>query len=347
MKVTNPATQQDGQHALLEDEVTSLRSRRRCHLVLVPNELTNQVGDFLRIAELVRQHDPKITTTVVTDRYRGMARMAARAMLPTLMLSFVPLARFRPLRGRFLQGVDLSKSQEYTQLERTGFAIPKWQIIEEGQTPDPAEYGTYLVTKPDRGMRGALVKIKRTKRVGAKAKSNATYSGQGRYAPGIEQKGTMLAQRFIYTGEWPQCYRVATLFGQVLYSFKVEASHDRTQLPGPEAFGNLEGERGVSIVASGRGCRITMNPDEEIIRFAEAAHSAFPDIPLLGFDVVREVPSGKLYILEANAVGYVWHFSSPMGTSIQQENEICFEDQFNGIHKAALILAENTQELAQ
>jgi len=319
--------------------------QRRCHLVLVPNEPTNQVEDFLRIAELVKQHDPKIKTTVVTDRYAGMARMAAYATLPTLMLSFVPLARYKPLRGRFIQGIHLSKSQEYKQLEKAGFAVPKWQIIEPGQSPDPAEFGSYVVTKPDIGQRGALVKIKRTKRVGSSSKTKTVHSG--RYAPSVKEDGVMLAQRFIYTGQWPVCYRVATLFGKALYSFKAQASRDRAQLSGPEAFGSMEGTSGVSIVASGRGCRITMNADGEVIRFAEAAHSAFPDNPLLGFDIVREVPSGKLYILEANSVGYVWHFSSPMGTSMQQDNGICFEDQFNGIQKAALILAEKTRELAQ
>ena len=92
---------------------------------------------------------------------------------------------------------------------------------------------------------------------------------------------------------------------------------------------------------------MALNYDEEIIRLGEAAAAAFPDIPLLGFDIVREVPSGKLYILEANALGYVWHFSSPMGLQFQRENNFNLESQFDGLRKAAHILADKTQELAR
>jgi hypothetical protein len=32
--------------------------------------------------------------------------------------------------------------------------------------------------------------------------------------------------------------------------------------------------------------------------------------PLIGLRIVREEPSGKLYVLEANAIGYVWNFTA-------------------------------------
>lgn len=108
----------------------------------------------------------------------------------------------------------------------------------------------------------------------------------------------------------------------------------------------MPGEKGVSIVASGKGCEFTLNYDEEVIRLGEAAHSAFPDIPLLGADIVREVPSGKLYILEVNAIGYIWHFSSSMGISFQNQFNFNLESQFDGLTKAAHILATKTQGTA-
>lgn len=318
-----------------------LRSRRRCQLVLISNPAANQADDFVRIAEYVRQYDPKITVTVITDRARGLAAMAAHIALPTLVVSLVPLARYRPLRGRFFHGQALSKSQEYKLLEAAGFSVPRWQLLEKGQTPDLSGYGNYVVTKPNRGKRGALVKIKKRERVGV-AKEHKPNQHQGRYAQEIDPESEMLAQQFIYTGEWPVCYRVTSFFGHVLSALKIEASHERQPIESAENFSGVS-----SIVASSRGCSEVLSYDEEIIRYGEAAHAAFPDIPLLGFDIVREVPSGKLYIMEANAVGYVWHFSSPMGLNIQRENNIHLESQFDGIRKAALILAEKTQELAK
>jgi hypothetical protein len=83
--------------------------------------------------------------------------------------------------------------------------------------------------------------------------------------------------------------------------------------------------------------------DEEILRFAESAHAAFPEIPLLGFDIVRDAVSEKLFVLEANAIGYVWYFD--------RENSEMFgfshETQFDVLRKAAYILAEKTQQEAQ
>ena len=75
----------------------------------------------------------------------------------------------------------------------------------------------------------------------------------------------------------------------------------------------------------------------------ESAHAAFPEIPLLGFDVVREVSSGKLYVLEANAIGYIWSFTPHQVA----DYGFSFEAQFDGVRKAAYILAQKTQECAR
>ena len=84
------------------------------------------------------------------------------------------------------------------------------------------------------------------------------------------------------------------------------------------------------------------NFDEAIIRLAESAHAAFPEIPLLGFDIVREVPSGNLFVIEANAIGWVWKF----GPQQAADYGFSFEAQFDGVRKAAYILAEKTQQYA-
>ena len=127
--------------------------------------------------------------------------------------------------------------------------------------------------------------------------------------------------------------------GKVLYSKRYEVGENRSAWKGPE---DLEFV-GRSIVASAKGSKAMLNYDEEIIRFGERAHAAFPDIPLLGFDIVRQLPSGKLFVLEANAIGYVWAFNSTHDTDFG----FSAEHQFDGVRKAAYILAEKTQELAR
>jgi hypothetical protein len=82
--------------------------------------------------------------------------------------------------------------------------------------------------------------------------------------------------------------------------------------------------------------------EEDIIQLGELAHAAFPQIPLLGFDIVREVSTSKLFVLDANAIGYVWNFDA----RIKASYDFSAEAQFDGLRKAAYILAEKTQQSA-
>jgi len=111
-----------------------------------------------------------------------------------------------------------------------------------------------------------------------------------------------IVQKFVYTGALPISYRVNTLFGKVLCSIKQQASSDRPELTTPADLPSIIRRKGFTISATAHGAGAELCFDEEIIRLGERAHSVFPDIPLLGFDIVREVPSGNLYVLEANAI---------------------------------------------
>jgi len=332
---------------------SSLLGRRNCNLAMIADRALNHEPDFHKIADFIREIDPKIKTLVIGKRSQGVVKLAPLLARPTFGFSPVPLNKFHLLRGKLLTGQRLTKSQEYEVLDAAGFPVPKWKLINEGEDPDFSDFSPYVVSKPDTGMRGANVKIKRKSRMQPKAKPQESVERLTTAVPEGRKTRTgyhinetrMLAQEFVYTGLWPVSYRVTTLFGQVIHSIRVEANQERKQLAGPEAFGKA-GEDGVSIVASGQGCTMTLNYDEEIIRLGETAHAAFPEIPLLGIDIIREVPSGKLYIVEVNASGYVWHFSSPMGTNLQREFNFSLESQFDGLRKAAYILAAKTQESA-
>jgi hypothetical protein len=206
-------------------------------------------------------------------------------------------------------------------------------VLTENQTPDLSHFDDYVVRKTDDGGLGADVAIVHKNRV--RCKQITTRAAE----PGP----ATIIQQFIDTGPRPVNYRVNTLFGKVLYSLRHETGHDRPELPGPDDFlSPISHTGGVSIVAGARGSRAKLNFDEEIIRLGEAAHAALPEIPLLCFDIVREFPSGKLYVLEANSMGDVWSFNS----SLRADYSFSLEEQFDGVRKAAYILAEKTQQHA-
>jgi amino acid adenylation domain-containing protein len=303
--------------------------RRKCNLVIVLNQIFERTG-FERMAGYLRELDASIDVVVVDDRPSVKVSLAPR---PTLTIC-PALLRYRPpVQGRIFCGSPLGKSEEYAALERAGVPVPKWVLFTKGEVPDLSGFQDYVVRKPDQGGFGAAVAIVRKGRVRWKPISTRVAG----------PSSAIIIQEFIYTGRRPVSYRVNTLFGQVLYSTRYEASADHPELAGPSDFRSpARQDAAVSIVANARGSRVEFNDDAEIIRFAELAHAAFPEIPLLGFDIVREVPSGKLYVLEANAIGYVWCFTSAHAANYG----FSFEEQFDGVRKAAYVLAEKTQQYA-
>jgi amino acid adenylation domain-containing protein len=303
---------------------SELFGKRQCHLVIVINERFERKG-FEELARYVPEFDPSISTVVLRDRAAMDISLPEK---PTLIFSPALIRHMPKTKGRVFCGYPLSKSEEYLALDQAGIPVPKWTLLTEDHLPDLSGFDDFLVKKPDHGGRGAEVKIVRRHRV--KWKPVTTRSAG--------DCSTFILQRFIYTGPRPVCYRVNTLFGKVLYSKKYEVPEGRPEWNGPED----KEFSGRSIVASSPDSKVEANYDEEIIRFGEMAHSAFPEIPLLGFDIVREVPSGRLFILEANAIGYVWSFD----TGQEALYGFSTEQQFDGIRKAAYILAEKTQECA-
>ena len=100
----------------------------------------------------------------------------------------------------------------------------------------------------------------------------------------------------------------------------------------------------MSICSSGKACTFQLNNDREIIDLAARAHTAFPQIAVLGIDIIREQPSGKLYVIEVNSMGGTWHFSSATGKSIQRDAGVNFQSQFGGLKTAAQVLVEKTHQ---
>jgi hypothetical protein len=101
--------------------------------------------------------------------------------------------------------------------------------------------------------------------------------------------------------------------------------------------------------------------DLDVLALAPRVGAAFLTIPLLGIDVIREERTGKLFILEVNPGGNVWHFSSRALAEIRQElggaslvgarkgellGRQMMIDQFDAFSRAAEVLVHKARELA-
>jgi hypothetical protein len=306
--------------------------RPQFNLVLVIWEPHQRIeANINQIAKRVTELDPHVRAFVVRHRKIHQLKLARVWSQPTLSLSFYRLLKRKLLPGRFLSGSFLYKHGEYRRLDAAGIPVPRWTVISPDTQLDPTEWGPYVVEKPTTGRRGAQVRIRKTGRV--------------RYAPPetlpeghLGRDGPMLAQRFIYTGEWPTSYRVFTLFGDVLLCYRQVTNARGQALKGRWRFAETGG---VSIVSNTLDMNVELIKDDEVIQLAERAHrEAFPDFPVLAFDIVRDAETGACYVLECHAQG-AWPLSDS-GTGIEAANGLDFTAQFNLVDRAAAILARET-----
>jgi hypothetical protein len=305
----------------------------RVNLVLVlwyEHALTRE--NLTQISERVSSYDNNVRTFVVEHHKLDQLRLFNIWRQPTLSVSFLSLDRRKLLPGRLLSGKLLHKHREYRQLDLAGLPVPQWSIIEPDLHLDPSDWGPYVVEKPSAGRRGSQVRIRRTNRVRYMPPESLPDDHYGRHGP-------MLVQRFVYTGEWPTSFRVVTLFGDVLLCYR-----QVSRLRGHPLKGRWEFKvGGTSIVSNTKDMVAELVNDTEVIALAERAHRlAFPDLPVLAFDIVRDCETGALYIMECHAGGS-WMFSAEVGLAIEAANNLDFRKQFNALDKAAAILCREAR----
>lgn len=289
------------------------------NLILVHQDTKQDRADY---EEIARRVDAEVF--IVDTKASALQDERFDPAAPTLTVSPMPIKKFVPPRGAICQGFEYPKSEQYERLARLGLPFPKWVSVLPDTVLDAGAWGPYVVVKPDLGRKGAEIFIKRTGRV--------------RYgAPGF------LAQQFIYTGRWPVNYRVVTLFGRTLMSWRCEADHRFVPL---ESRWDFKARGGITVVSNKKDSRYSLAFDRDVISLAEQAHAAFPDQPLLGTDIVRDADSGALYVIECNPRGDAWLISSVMGRLIEQANGLDFGAQFGAIEVAAQALSQETRARA-
>jgi hypothetical protein len=289
------------------------------NLILVHQETKQDRADYEEIARRV-----DVEAFIVDTKAGGIADPRFDPAAPTLTVSPMPIKKFVPPRGPVCQGFEYPKSEQYVRLARLGVPVPRWVCVSPEISLQPGDWGPYVVVKPDLGRKGAEIFIKRAGRV--------------RYrAPGL------LAQAFVYTGRWPVNYRVVTLFGRTLLSWRCEADHRFVPL---ESRWDFKARGGITVVSNKKDSRYTLAFEPDVIALAEHAHAAFPDQPLLGTDIVRDADTGALYVIECNPRGDAWLISSVMGRMIERANALDFAAQFGALDIAAETLARETRHRA-
>lgn len=265
------------------------------NLILVHQPDRQDPRDFFEIAALVEEMAPDIAAFVVYNSALNTLTRKKAATLPTLIVSPGELDIFRPARGKIYAGKFIPKSEQMKRFSEANLPVPATMKWDGKSSLD--SLGELILLKPDVETASLGKGISLLWR-------NELERNQG-VASSISGREVTL-QTYIHTGAYPVSYRVHTLFGEPLLAYKKTST---VRGPDPAAAGiDLTGVVFQPRRPTGQTMEICREAD--VLALARRAYAAMPDIPLHGCDIVREAKTGQLYILEINAGGNTWIFSS-------------------------------------
>ena len=295
--------------------------------------------DLAEIARLVEERAPEIAVSIIDTKDQEKGLEPRFADQPTVVVSIMEVRKaLFPDSAIVFEGNDLPKSAQYERYRENGIPVPDWHVIGPETALTPDDWGEYVIVKPELARKGAEIRIKKTRRVRYKAPEDYAEDHPAR-------RGGMIAQKFVYTGRWPNHFRVVTLFGKALFSIHCEADHSFRPLESRDGFRGAAGAGGAPVVSNKQTSTYTLNADPEIVDMACRAHAAFPELPLLGHDLVRDADTGEVFLLESNTRGDVWLISSGTGMLLQRQNGIDLAGQFGALSVAADALVSKVREV--
>ena len=274
---------------------------------------------------------------------------------PTLTVALNSEFNLKIKRGPVLKNHQMSKLAQHKFFLEANLPTPPTLPFKFGMRLDPIMFGDFVIIKPmslKLGSQGRGVQLFRRRRLETMRSADFP-SGHIIH----KDREGYLVQKFIDTGEFVSYNRVSTFFSEPMYSYFSGSKSPRGSLDSPD--GVIETLPITNNSSSFRERKL--QAEEDVVAFARRVHEAFPNIPLLGTDILREHGTGKLFVIECNPGGNTWHFSSKMnlplrlkmgGASLvgqKKAHTIARQmhiDQFNAFDRAARILTEKTHALA-
>jgi len=293
--------------------------------------------DFQQIARRVRKLDPSIGVTMVSDFLTSKMLPSEYLNLPMLVIYLCnpPPSEFKVATKLAVK--EISKIDEYAHFTQHSIPCLPIERFKWGMALDPANYGDWVVLKPEfKNSTGRDINMLPTALL-------PTLMLDDFPANHLIREDTYLVQKFIKTGETPVHYRVTIFLNEILFSSK---SCSKFQYPQPNLTCMLS-TTVASNIAENRTTQLYEN--EEINNFALVVSNTFPVSPLLGIDILQDELTKQLYVLEVNAGGNVWHFSSTNGENYRFNlgGKNAMVRQYNAWDRAAEALVRNTHALAR
>jgi len=300
------------------------------NLLIVQTVPEQDPGDWIAIKTIIERKAPDIEVRIAINGQPNSATARWQVKRPSLVFSPVTLFEFSPRGGAVYCGRILGKAEQLRRLSGIGISTPKTAELYRQRSFAPDQWGEYVIVKPNNSNSGAGVKLVRTSDLDARFDELTANT-----------KDQLLVETYIDHSEdgFPTEYRVLSLFGRALYCSRNRWGAQRPPLA--EIAADPRGVIASHSTASGRIRSVCNDPD--IISLGELAHEAFPECPVIGVDIVRNIQNGQLYVLEVNPHGAVWHLSSTLGKRMDPGHVRDLYAQFDALDRAADLLIEKTR----
>lgn len=297
-------------------------------------------ADFKEIAERVHALDPTITVIYL---YAGLDAQIPDAewQFPTLTVALCEIFKLQIKRGPVLRNHPIDKFRQQAILRAGGIASPMASPFHFGMKLDPILFGDFVLLKPldpRLGSHGQGIRVLRRARA-----ERITLSDFPPDHPIALSRMGYIVQKFVYTGEFANTYRVTTFLGEPIFAFAARSTERSPSLDAPDS--EIEAGAFTQKFSS----VVTFEEQEEYLTLARDVAAAFDDVPLLGIDFVRDARTGKIFVLEVNAGGNTWHFSSDMWEERRRDDPdlaSTMKQQFGAFDVAARALVDRVHRLA-
>jgi len=309
--------------------------------------------DFNEIASHICAIDPA-TAVFVSDQRTARMMSDLDWLRPTLTVAFLAKFKAEIRRGPVLRNRQMHKPAQHRIFAEAGLPYPASVPFVPGTRLDPIMFGEFVVLKPidpSYASYGRGVQLFRRRKL--ETMTLADFPPDHRIHR--DRRG-FIVQRFIDIGRQIPINRVLTLFGVPLYCW---VAREKVALP-PITGTDAEIEQ-MRISNAGSFRERILHADADVLQLGCRVGEAFPDVPLLGMDILREEKTGKLFVLETNPGGNTWHFSSKETAGVRRQlggaslvgekkgelvGRQMLIDQFGALERAAEVLARKARELA-
>jgi hypothetical protein len=304
------------------------------NLLILQEPLQQDPADWIAIKERIDRAAPDIEVRIANVRDRNSVTARWQVRRPSLVFSPLFLFGYVPRGGAVFSGQFLGKEEQLKRLSSIGLPTPRTETLSPTNAFDVSDWGDYVIVKANNLNSGDSVRLVRTAEVCTRYDELVAFADDH-----------FLVQPYIdHTQDgYPTEYRVLIMFGRALYCSQNRWAN--TQPPLDEIATDPAGVIASNSKLMGGHVRKICN-DADVISLAERTHQAFPECAVLGVDIIRERQTGRLYVLEVNPHGVVWHLSSPLAQTFDPDQIRARYAQFNLLDRAADLLIQKTREAA-